>query len=787
MPVKTTTSTRIVTKTYRKPFEIRGNIDAKVNGGSFGDGNIATESLGQTVFVDANLYTRADEHDIIMDGQRCAMMRIDYRVIEDNYREKGYEKSSDSLWIAKSLYFPLEDGDYEEKDSDGKVIRSTRSREYVLIEKDTNRFYAVRHFRGKNQNYIPYSSGNRNGIPDNLSNWLTRDSLRPDQLQDWLPISDLQVKIDGQGSELTGQGNMAIKGYVEFTIERTDEITEYTYYTESMMGNEKKVEKFHPSVDTVLGRGYDICGRYAKRPNKDKVIDYEKLNEYKRIQQALGIRVSESESYSGESIREYTSHRENSLKVKVGAHAFGASFSKEMESSFSKDSEKKTGHRFATLKQVTQRETYLVQGYDNPNVMMDFLTPMFLKDLNTQTADYIIKHYGTHVVLGMVVGATLLLNMDYQQSLIKQSEATTYSDKTALKFDDGGNLIKPKLTESAESATEKMFNAIIKNLDEGGNAKDLNDLLKALTEYLSKVPNKNSSNIEGSYEEDYSENIKNSLVEEDKSEHIRCFVTGGNDALALAINNNNDLSRIEAWSKTVDENTDFCDFIPETLIPIEDLVPNGFKLTPSEIRAASSRYQNEHSKKEAANYKKGVITIDFDTMQSGTTTPIDCIGFIETKDKPVSWKLNIELMNFDDGKCGFGISLLVSGEMPDGWKPREKTTILNSYTHVIDPVEIGDLSVIEIDTDHPDLANKADKTSFGAVGNWNRELVDWASAAQEVKRGSAYRVIDMNSPIEVHLDDPYPNRNPLEIQINSLFDLKNIGVRGRLKIPWIGY
>ena len=634
MPIKTTTSTIVVSKTYRIPFDFKGNIDATVRKSEFfGDGNIDTgSSIGQTVRIGADIYdwdgeTRTKSKD------PCVMLRLGMTVYEDHYREKGYEKTMDDLSLSKDLYIPLEVGDYEEKDANGKVTKRIISREF-RFPSNMATFFAARHFRGKNQDYMPLSSGSKSDIPEALEKkWSIMN--KPDQLPNWLPISELQVKIDGEGSELRGKGNMAIKGIVEFTIDRTDEIIEFTY-TDPIMGNERKVENFHASVDTVLGRGYDICGRYAKRPNKDKVIDYEKLNEYRRIQQALGIRDSESDSYKGENIREYTSHRESKMSIKVSASAFGASFSKETEESFLKDSEKKTGHRFATLKQFTKRETYQVQGYDSPSVLMDFLTPQFLEDLNTQTAGYIIDHYGTHVVLGMVVGASLLFNMDYQQSLIKQSAATAYSDKTSVKFDIAGNLIKSKLTESAESVTEKLFNAISKKLDEGKDTKDLSEMLKALTEYLSKAPNSNSPNPTGNYGDEYSESIKNSLKEEDESEHIRCFVTGGNDALALAINIKNDLSKIEEWAKTVDENSDFCDFIPGTLIPIYTLIPNGYKLTPRDIEAASSNYQTWHKKDIPNSYKRGVKTIEFDTLKLGNTTIIKGGDFIETKDKPVS-------------------------------------------------------------------------------------------------------------------------------------------------------
>ena len=793
-----TTSKRTVTKSYKVPFEIRGNIDSPVKkyDEKLGDGNIDTLSAGLTVYVSADLVNKFALGGPVTghNNERCVKMILRYSIIEDKWNEKGYG-SRDYFYInVDSYYIPVNDffceGNYEEKDSYGRVIKSSKADiDFLSGQYQLERFYAARYFKGgmplKYRDYTPLNSGEKikTGVQENCPNWLY----------------NVEVKMDGvgTGSALEGKGTLAIKGIMEFTLVRTDEITEYTYSSEPKMGDQEKVEQFHSRVEDVLGRGYDICGDYASveegKGLKQKVIDYKKLNEFRRIHYIEDIRMSSAEKFIGEGIKEYSSEREKKLNVKVAGGVKGFSFSSETDWSFKKDEYNKTGYKFATLKQVIPRGSYTVQGHDEPGVMMDFLNRTFLEDLNTKTADEFVARYGTHVVLGMVMGGTLLFNMSYRQSILKRSEATAWSTTNTVTYDHSGNAKKPapKPTE-AESIAQKLFNQIG---NETGNM-DVNkanayaNLIKALSEYIGKTsgstPNQSGStpNQSGSTPApttgitstvSYAENMKNALMEEDSTTKVKCKVIGGNAYLASAIQDSNDLTKYGEWAKSVEEHPEFADFVPGYLVPIYELVPAGYKLTARDIEAATSRYQYKFAHSDADKCIKGVKLDGFNTLGSSNTEELNEDKEVSTQPgKPIYWKLRIEFMNFDvdEGKCGYGISLLVC----EGGRDANRTRLLNHITVMLDS---EDCSSMAIDTSHPSLksATGSNKLWFEASATWEGRIHGWQDATEIIRNSpdGMRRVLDCdNSKVWVYLD-------------NDGDDLGHVGVKGVLKIPWIGY
>ena len=763
MQEKRTTSTRSVTKSYRKPFDLKGNmggVKVKKMDPDLGDGDIYTEKNATKYYtVDANLYCEYSYQRV--------RMHICYQVWEDTFRKK---KAADGLYMETDVYFPIADflneGNQDEKDSVGRVVRACRT-QTARLKGEYGRAYTFWGSDGEQKNYISLAEVSPN-------------------LPSWFPARDLYVKIDGSGSELDKEGNIGVKGYVEFTIERVDQITNITYVNDTptgstttqqpTMGSEPKIETFPRCIQGVLGYGYDIRGNYADASSCKQlpVVDYKKLNEYRRICRRY-INDSFTDLVSEEGIKEYTSKIEENLGIKVSGQYSGFSFANETKSSFKSETFDKTGYKYATQKDLYVNEEFTAQGCNNPSMMTGFLSSDFLNGLNNLTPDELINNFGTHVVLGMKVGTRFMFNMSYRQSITKKSASTMFSSSNSVSYSKDGKA-QEKPTEGSNSgggANTSVAESLI------CQARDWSDeKTKTIVDYLKGNSGKPSSASGGgggggggafnlALSTDYSKTSENTLNQEDQSTNITCRAKGGSAQITQLIARNDDVSQYEKWVNSCNEsNYAFVDFVPGTLVPIYELVPPGYKLTAAQVKSAVDRYL-QGGGYTPANYLKGVETFWFDTLGKANTENINSDSEISTqKGKSIYWRLRVELMNFDDGHCGYGISLMVH----EGGRNANKTILLNRVTNFI--VLKDYCASMAIDTGHPSLEGMS---VFEADGDWVGTYHNWTDATKEIENSSARRVIDCDSHrVEVHLDD-------------SGYDLANVGIRGWIKIPWIGY
>lgn len=756
-------STRTVTRVVRIPFHYRGNIETPVKkiNVNLGDGDIGT-GKDSTKFssVTASIYCENNSR---------VRLHVKYTITESKF---GTQKNHDGLYMEFDVIQSVSDffnqGYQKETENGGRIKRE----------------------------YTPQSIGFRSSYPSASTSWKHTGSnhgyisLAASKLPDWFLARELSIKIDDGGNEYTGKGNIAVKGAAEVTIVRTDRVVETITLDDAVvvnstkapkMGNETKLTSFHKSIDGVLGRGYDICGLYANQSScRDKVIDYKKLNDYQRIRKTEK-NYSESSRFFGEGLREYSYKREESLGVKVSGYAFGASFSNETKKSFKEETYEKSGYKYATQNDVFVKDEYVVQGFNDYGIMMGFLTPEFLEDLNRLTADRFIEKYGTHVVLGMQVGTIFSYNMSYRQSTQKVSKASTFSNSTSISYDSSGS---PKQKDdkggSKTSSSEQVYQDLI-------DKKLTPAELTAFANYLKETKNGavSGSNAGGGsgggsgsgggksgwgfgIGVDYSTSMESTLLTEDQSTDIHCSARGGNAQMANLITQSNDLSVYKEWLVSCnDSNYVFADFVPGTLIPIYSLIPAGSRLTAQQVKDASDRWQKKHSLPTPSDYKRGVELVQFSTLGSSNTENISGDNDVYSKSgKPIYWKLMVDFLNFDNSHCGYSISFKVC----EGGKDHNNTVLLN---HVANEVILkGGCRSMSIDTGNAALNGKS---HFEAEGNWVGSYHNWVDAAKEIRSSGADRIIDLNAgPFEVHLDD-------------SGDDKGHVGARGWLKIPWVGY
>lgn len=751
--VKKTTTSRV----FYKPFYFQGNINGckvKKFNVNYGDGDIGNDS-------DSTTYCSAQANLTFNPSTMRVCLTMRYMVWEPDYRKKS---NRDCLYFDAVQYYDVSDfvreGTWSRKEKDGTVeIKSTQlSCNFRVVPNEAYISYVV---KGKGRNYEHPSRLNGTNRP-----------------QSWLPGADFKVRVDGSGKELTEAGNIGVKGFVRFSLVRTDQVVTTTTTTEvssatllaPTKGTETKITKFAPAVNGVLGAGYDITQLYADASScKANVFDYMKLNEYCRLRKVNSLS-SNFESFAGEGREEYTKSIEKSLSVKVAAGAYGASFSNETSKTFKEDTETKSSYKFVTQRNVFVHESYYVPSYGVPKQLTGFLTSEFLSDLRKMPANELIDKYGTHVVLGICVGTRLFFNMSYQESSNRKSTASTFSNTTKVSYNADGGVDK-----SGASKDKSVAQNVYEDLKEGNlSAAEL----KAYAEYMKVAKNTTPEKAIKNHDDgktptlgvsatvSYSENTASTSLKEDKSTKINCTGLGGDPAKLAILTRENDLARYDAWAASWNENNYvFCDFVPGTLIPIYEIIPAGYGLSAQQVKAASEAYQIKKNRRSVPS-SKGLTRSRFNTQGNDMNTIRlnDKDGDLYTKPgRETWWRLTVDLLNFDNGRCGFGISFIVK----EGGKNGTQTALQNCQTY--------DLSIenscvqMAIDSDRLN-----GKTHYEAEGSVWGEHHEWIDVTEVVKSGVG-AVIDCDaSRVYIRVD-------------GSGEDLSHVGVQGYAKIPWIGF
>ncbi|MCL2155393.1 MAG: MACPF domain-containing protein [Leptospirales bacterium] len=159
------------------------------------------------------------------------------------------------------------------------------------------------------------------------------------------------------------------------------------------------------SMSAVLGRGYDITGNYADWAQiKPAILDLDKLLEDKKITSNPNAVSGQFETITGETISSYQSQLsvKVSVSAKIGVEKV-ASFSSEVGTNFGSERAQKSENAFATTTFRVVNGAYIIEN----SSLSDYLSTSFTSDLNTLSNDQLIAKYGTHVMLGGVMGARL--------------------------------------------------------------------------------------------------------------------------------------------------------------------------------------------------------------------------------------------------------------------------------------------------------------------------------------------------------------------------------------------
>jgi len=169
------------------------------------------------------------------------------------------------------------------------------------------------------------------------------------------------------------------------------------------------------AIKTVIGYGYNITDRYAYSPDiKSVVLDLNKLWKAERVKEDHNLKYGEFETITGKDINEYMGNITAKVSYSANANLLKlASFSNEIGANFSTERITKGEYAFATSTSCIVSGAYNIV---DKNGLDAFFTTHFANDLKTMNADQLIEKYGTHVMLGAVLGA----RADYHLSVQKK-------------------------------------------------------------------------------------------------------------------------------------------------------------------------------------------------------------------------------------------------------------------------------------------------------------------------------------------------------------------------------
>jgi hypothetical protein len=659
-------------------FTLYGNRDATVEVVKRGNGDL-NASNSRIVKVSATPPTLTYDPN---SGNVKASVRITTQAWEKDYN-KGSKR--DNLKFSKTITQQLQVG--KGRTEIGKGAKNSNNKfdcyeitEVTAVPFSPNGYGSV--------NYKSYYPGDTEGFR-NLSPY---DFPNENQSQEWMTMEDIQVQVNNKGSELSGTNNFAVKGVMNFYFKVTTKT--WKEYTVDKATNKAKVVtkpgeysvitdgKIIPSLKEVLGFGYDITGGYCDTSSiQHSVVNFDAVNQLKRIKQSKSRAHVERKTISGESLEEYSHKLESSLNVKVSAACFGASFSSDTTTTSSEETSTSENRKFAQFKSVFKNREYeMLLDYKN-NLDPALLQPTFLNDLNTSDAKTIINNYGTHVLLGGIFGASAFYNMSYIKSVSNMSTATSFSNTTSIGYSPTGG------TTGGKEKTEKK-SAIAKLVDELGGVDKLSDAkFKSIMETYQKELESQNKAKEDSKKSDskpkqnsfsgtttYTESETESFSFENETTNAFGIVFGGDTVLAADIKSG-ELEKIVEWEKKLDhynikqDNHVWCDFIPGTLIPIYEFIPVGYKVTPEDVRKEWTLYIESKGKAMLGAKQKMLRYPNRLIIRSGSGSIKnlakelghgDSDTEISTKDnKTTGWKVRFELVNLDNGNVAVVVQLTV--------------------------------------------------------------------------------------------------------------------------------
>lgn len=362
-----------------------------------------------------------------------------------------------------------------------------------------------------------------------------------------------------------------------FTAAGTGKIVKITWggMTTDLGGITVEIKTYGPE-ELVLGRGYDVTGMYAYSPEiKQPILDFGALEAAGWVRNNPNLAELDISTTEGHTATQYS----ESLALRAGVNATGGfkgvSFQSEISTNFNTEQLKYDTHSFAITSSRITKDAWYVEYRSEPDQLRSYISPQLSDDLKKKKPEEIIALYGTHVMLGGIWGARL----DYK--LTAQKKADAYSTSGGIAFSN-------------------QVEADVKAITLGGGTS---------TEFSTE----------------FSSMYDNTTIDR----YTRAI--GGAPEWAMNIHNSQDYNE---WIASIDDNQVWCDYYPNSLMPIYELVPAEYR---EDILKAYNDYLEDKVITVSSALHSAVT--DYDFMVRGGNNNVAILngdGDVDTQDNKLT-------------------------------------------------------------------------------------------------------------------------------------------------------
>ena len=565
-------------------------------------------------------------------------------------------------------------------------------------------------------------------------------------------------------------------------------------------GSNSVIQNMHSKVGTVLGSGYDISGEFAKLSGKGKVLNVDILNKYQWIGKGGGGS-SKGTKIVEEGRKAFSETIEKDLSISVSASFFGVTLSSDTKNHFDKTETSDESYKYVMINLVHSNDQYTINAI--PEQILDALTPEFTNALSAMTPDRIVEAFGTHVLMGMVLGSAMRYYMSFQKSVNTLSQTKTFSTTNSVGYGSGGTSKEAdkkaaddnkktteenkKVTPSKKSFGEQVVEAItagisvskvkeafaalksISDIKPGGGAPAESVAKKTLETAMKTL---NSAGISVQVSSTYSTSQSINSVEELEKTRTECYLIGGE--ITENFNILNDPSKCDTWLKSCQNSNNWVwiDFVKDKTIPIYEFVADPVK--KQAVKVAWEKYLNSKGINTYTKPVEAVITQSFKTRRERNKTVFMENGDWEMmgkKGRHIGYELSFELVSIDGGTAGVDVVLrLVENDS------KNDQSIL--VVHQLIPLEPQHGQGFDKFTIHPQALGSYRKITGTYICKDGDDWLDLTAAARNndydynAAKGSGF--LDLGTSLKIQLDGPGD-------------DHKNVGVEGKFTVKVIGY
>lgn len=440
-------------------------------------------------------------------------------------------------------------------------------------------------------------------------------------------------------------------------------------------------------ITEILCHGYDITGKFAdpEYVSVNAILDLNELCKSNRVH-LISYNSFNSLHIENSSVTEASQKYEKELGIKASGGLFGFSFKSETRKTTSEENYNKSNLRTASTKIFYKKDGYIIEDYDDVEKLKPFLTEQFKKDIENETLRRIVQKYGTHVMLGMIVGAKLDYSMSYLQSVSRSSTVKSFSTVNEISFKKTGVLTGKAIPNSNAQRAANALATI-----NGGNFTNctFNNFILNPSDLAAQAQGGGSAQKPGKIEigagVEYDESSSSDVYEENESTKILIEAVGGDGAYLTGVSSLNKAETSD-WAKSVASgNYIFCGYPKGTLVPIYEFVDGE---NVDKLKEACEIYFKEEYELEHCVLEQRIPS----TYQGGAEKigGSDC-ELYGTETNPTIVELHFEAVNIEGGAVALAVLYRVSEVGSDTNLTRDDQRTVLQMTKVIDFSFAGDL------------------------------------------------------------------------------------------------